>query len=103
MSLKNRVIDLLAAFGIPMGGSVVGMALVSDQGELAAIVGPVVGAVAGLLSVIARGWFRLQEIKHDNKLQLAEAQRKRYRRKLIEAGIEPDTEDVFDIETKGTS
>ena len=88
---KERIIDIVAAFGLPMGGSVLGSAA-AGVADTSHVLGAVVGAVAGLLSVGLRGWFRLKELRQQHATEEMKLRNDRLRRKLIKAGIDPDTE-----------
>jgi hypothetical protein len=88
---KDQVAEFVASFGLPLSGGVIGGAFASVA-DLSHFYGAALGAVAGLLSVGLRGWFRLKELQQQHETEAMKLRNDRLVRKLKKAGIDPDTE-----------
>lgn len=88
----REFLPFLTAAGLPLAGGLAGASL-ADLFSSSQVAGAAIGGVCGLLSIIAKGVFDLLKLRAEHRNQLHELRAKRYRRKLLNAGIPPDTED----------
>lgn len=88
----KELLPFLTAAGVPLAGGLAGASLANLFSE-SQVAGAAIGGVCGLLSIIAKGVFDLLKLRAEHRNQLHEIKARRYRRKLLNAGLEPDTED----------
>jgi hypothetical protein len=86
----REFLPFLTAAGLPLAGGLAGASL-ADLFSSSQVAGAAIGGICGLLSVVARGVFELLKLRMQHRQ--IERQLARYRRKLLAAGIPPDTED----------